>query len=212
MSRQRVTEIVFLLCRIIICYGGMIVFLAAPPVITANQYLVRLVEPLAQSTGLGTGLVIPHTASLSAKQYATAQATELIWLGRSSKEAVTDQERLHLLDVHQVLVWASFVVACAVVLTILLEKEVIDSRIARDSRYVVVGLGALTMIVLVGFPIFFELFHQVFFPQGNYSFSVNSLIIQCFPPIFWVLNMLWLQAGVMILLWWQAHHADHLDI
>jgi len=208
MSRQRVTEIFFLTCRIIICYGAMIVFLAAPPVITANQYLVRLVEPLAQ----GTGLAVSSVATVSAKQYATAEATELIWLGRSVKDALTAQERSHLLDVHQLLVWASFVVACAVVFTVLLEKEVIDARVASNSRHIVRALGGVTMVTVLAFPVFFELFHQIFFPQGNYSFPADSLIIQCFPPLFWSINVFWLQGGVMILLWWQAHHADHLGI
>ncbi len=51
------------------------------------------------------------------------------------------------------------------------------------------GLIAFVMIVLtflssLNFSITFEGFHKVFFPQGNYIFADNSLIITLFPEAF----------------------------
>ena len=208
MPRQRALELFFLGCRILICYGAMIGFLAAPPVISANQYFTKLLQPLTERTGISVTPII----SDSVRTYATSESSELIWVGRSEKSSLTQTERLHLLDVHSLLIWLSFLVGCAVILSILIEKEVIDERFARDSRSFMIGLSVVSVAAVVLFPVFFEGFHRVFFPQGNYSFSEDSLIIQCFPPAFWLLNVLWLQSGVLFLVWWQARHAQFLDI
>jgi len=208
MPRQRALEFFFLGCRILICYGAILFFLAAPPVITLNQYITKLLQPFLRQSDL----YIKPSITETSRAYATAQSLDLVWLGRSTKDALTREEVSHLLDVHQIFIWMSFLVGCAVILTVLLEKEIIDGRVARDSRRVILVLAVTSLVGVVAFPPFFEGFHQVFFPQGNYSFSPNSLIIQCFPPLFWVANLIWLQCAVIVLLWWQALHAQRLDI
>ena len=50
----------------------------------------------------------------------------------------------------------------------------------------IVGLGSLLLFALVGFNTLFTWFHKIFFPQGNWQFSSDSLLIQTFPIEFFV--------------------------
>lgn len=208
MHWQRALELAFLFCRVLVCYGLMVAFLAAPPVISLNQRLADWVQGWVRSGALLVQRSIPE----SARVYSTQEAVEIVWLGKSAKDSFTLSEQSHLQDVHHLIAWGSFIVGCAVIISILLENEVISQRMAVDIRRVMLALILLTVAAVLGFSFFFEFFHQVFFPQGNYSFPADSLIIQCFPPLFWMLNLIWLQLGVLVLLRWQAHHAEKLSI
>jgi integral membrane protein (TIGR01906 family) len=53
-------------------------------------------------------------------------------------------------------------------------------------------LGGLTVFVLVGWRTFFIGFHEVFFPQGNWTFDWSDSLIRLFPDRFWF------DAGVLI--------------
>ncbi|MCL2491134.1 MAG: DUF1461 domain-containing protein [Coriobacteriia bacterium] len=48
----------------------------------------------------------------------------------------------------------------------------------------------LGFIVGVAFDPLFTFFHEIFFPQGNWQFPIDSLLIQTFPEQFWVTIML----------------------
>jgi hypothetical protein len=192
----------------VISYGVLVMFLAAPPVVATNQYVGSWLRAAFPVQTLAVESYIPP----SVRDYATSEALELVWVGQSPKTSFTQSERRHLLDVHRLFVWMSFGVGCAVITSILLEKEVIDGRVWRDARFFIRGAAVLSVLVVIFFPWFFEFFHRVFFPQGNYSFTPESLIIQCFPPYFWLINAVWLQGGMILLMWWQARHAQNLDI
>lgn len=50
------------------------------------------------------------------------------------------------------------------------------------------GIGLVLVLVISAYfywDIFFVTFHQIFFPQGNWMFSINSLLIRLFPERFW---------------------------
>ena len=53
-------------------------------------------------------------------------------------------------------------------------------------------------IVLVAFGPLFHLFHEILFPQGNWQFPSDSLLIQVFPQLFWVVSALFLLAFILI--------------
>ena len=50
----------------------------------------------------------------------------------------------------------------------------------------VVFVGVVLMFSLVAFKYTFTFFHQIFFPQGNWQFAVDSLLIQTFPLEFFI--------------------------
>lgn len=58
---------------------------------------------------------------------------------------------------------------------------------------ILAALAALGAWALVDFDGFFAAFHGVFFPQGNWTFPWDSLLICMYPPAFWVgMGVIWL--------------------
>ena len=49
-----------------------------------------------------------------------------------------------------------------------------------------VSIGFILLFALFAFNHVFTLFHQIFFPQGNWIFPTNSLLIQTFPIDFFI--------------------------
>lgn len=97
----------------------------------------------------------------------------------------------HLRDVRQLL-WLTFLmgVLALVVLLVILERSA-----DRDRVLAAIGLGgavvASAVVVLgalgvVAFDPLFELFHRVFFPQGDWAFDPGTQrLVQLYPFAFW---------------------------
>lgn len=135
---------------------------------------------------------------------ATQSAWRIVLLDDVDTSPFSVEEFKHLQDVHKII--AGFYVVSAAIIIISRQRK---KRMNRRG-YIVAAtvVGTVTVIAALLFPFFFNTFHQVFFPQGNYTFPVNSLLIQAFPLPFWFLNFLILQIGVIALLLWEAHRAD----
>ncbi|MFU8772974.1 MAG: TIGR01906 family membrane protein [Anaerolineales bacterium] len=46
-------------------------------------------------------------------------------------------------------------------------------------------IGAIVILVLMAFGVFFVLFHEIFFPPGTWTFSYSDTLIRLFPERFW---------------------------
>jgi integral membrane protein (TIGR01906 family) len=97
----------------------------------------------------------------------------------------------HLRDVRQLL-WLTFLVAAvALVATLVILERSAD----RDEVLAAIGLGGATVVVVVvvagvagaiAFDPLFELFHEVFFPQGDWAFDPGrQRLVQLYPFAFW---------------------------
>jgi integral membrane protein (TIGR01906 family) len=97
----------------------------------------------------------------------------------------------HLRDVRQLL-WLTFLVgALALVALLVLLQRSADG----DQVMAAIGLGGATVAVAVvvaaivgalAFEPLFELFHRVFFPQGDWAFDPGSQrLVQLYPFVFW---------------------------
>lgn len=100
-------------------------------------------------------------------------------------------ERSHMADVRTVLLGFGIVVAIAVAM---LAAIVAANRrsawlwraVARGSAALVVFGAVVGVAVLLFFDAAFELFHLVFFPQGNFAFDPRTeRLTQLFPDQFW---------------------------
>ncbi len=82
------------------------------------------------------------------------------------------------------------------------QKKFSQLRHIFTSTFWVVNILILVCLVAVIFfwNAFFTLFHQVFFPQGNWGFPEESLIIQLFPEQFWIASAI----TVLLLTWIQS--------
>jgi hypothetical protein len=205
-NEQNFLEWSFLLSRIVICYAGMIVFLALPPVTKFTQELALFLQQFFPS------LTVPALISPSMRAEATQQALSMFWLGGTPSSVFTKSEYQHLQDVHWLLVVSGVVVGCAVGWAVLSERYTARLWIARTYRRIAVAVSCSTVVVVLCFNPLFTFFHQLFFPQGNFSFPVESLLIQSFPPMFWLLSAVIVQVGVIVLLLLQSHHAERVGI
>jgi integral membrane protein (TIGR01906 family) len=107
---------------------------------------------------------------------------------------LTPAERDHMRDVR--LVFAGFYLAAAIGALVLVGAFAVSSgrsrarlwrRISRTGLVIVVATLAGGLTAVVFFDTAFELFHRVFFPQGNWTFDpAADRLVQLFPYRFWV--------------------------
>jgi len=119
-------------------------------------------------------------------------------VARLHVEEFTYNELCHLSDVRIILGWSLFltyVIMAAAVAVIALTR---NTQFARRSLFAA-GITCLALPVVMGvFLLFFfqptfVIFHEIFFPQGNWQFPANSLIISTFPEQYWqTIGILWM--------------------
>ncbi len=104
----------------------------------------------------------------------------------------TEPERAHLIDVKQVMevmnhVFYSLLLVLTLIITYCRKDK---EQLIKLSKYG--GISVITvelilfLLVLISFKSSFTAFHYLFFPQGNWMFPVDSLLIQTFPVQFFV--------------------------
>ena len=91
-----------------------------------------------------------------------------------------------------------------VVLSILLLVKRTDGRrsLARALHWSAGLLAlifvALAVLAIIDFDGFFTVFHNVFFPQGNWMFSSTSLLITMYPEQFWMgMGIIWVVSSLL---------------
>jgi integral membrane protein (TIGR01906 family) len=107
---------------------------------------------------------------------------------------LTERERGHMRDVRSV--FMGFYLAAAIAALVLLAsfgvargraRATLWRRISRAGLVIsgVTVIGGL--VALASFDAAFQLFHEVFFPQGNFLFDpTTDRLVQLFPETFWV--------------------------
>lgn len=108
---------------------------------------------------------------------------------------LTQQEQSHMQDVKNLFANLEFIFLFFSVLTISMLFFLLIKDKKRYRAFVVDYLffGGISLIIfilvlsifsLAGFDFLFDLFHRVFFSQGNYLFSTQSTLITLFPSEF----------------------------
>ncbi len=101
----------------------------------------------------------------------------------------TPQELSHLHDVQQVMQWADvvFLLLLLASIALLYHSKTDWKRYLRWGGITTVAIVSLIILtLLLSFNTVFTLFHLLFFPQGNWIFPADSLLIQTFPLEFFV--------------------------
>jgi integral membrane protein (TIGR01906 family) len=103
---------------------------------------------------------------------------------------LTEDEKRHMKDVRQLfnkfLLSYYILVILDIILIILLlysDKKQFKHLLLATSL-VVFGLAIASLIIGASFETFFTKFHLAFFPQGNYVFPANSVLVTLFPEKF----------------------------
>ncbi|MFH1211541.1 MAG: DUF1461 domain-containing protein [Candidatus Woesearchaeota archaeon] len=115
-------------------------------------------------------------------------------IGSIQTPLITREEKQHLYDVSVIaeklrtaVIFLAIIILLS--LSILIKKQLFSEKtIARTilmsgtiSLLLIILLAAISM---ASFQESFESFHRIFFPQGNYSFPADSLLITLFPQEF----------------------------
>ena len=113
--------------------------------------------------------------------------------GADNTLAFTEAEVNHMHDVKWVLLVAIIAVAALFLLTLFSSISLRERSPGTIRRSLCSGawitLGLIAVLGVMGFfnwEWLFTTFHQVFFPQGNWEFSVRSSLIRLYPPQFWI--------------------------
>lgn len=94
---------------------------------------------------------------------------------------------LHIKDVKKTLhTITSITVFLSTILFALSLKYKPNFDRAKLAKYSMYLLGISSAVAVSFFEPFFIAFHKIFFPQGNWSFPTDSILIQLYPEQFWV--------------------------
>ncbi len=110
-----------------------------------------------------------------------------------SSEFFEEKEISHMKDVKRLIDTGSyllyFLVGLFIVLMIVLIKIVKRRKVAKYLGFSLAADGSIVIVVslilfLLNFSNLFTNFHMVFFPQGNWMFPSESMLIRLFPKAF----------------------------
>jgi integral membrane protein (TIGR01906 family) len=104
----------------------------------------------------------------------------------------TSSEKSHLEDVKKVmngvdyLFYLSLLVVTFIITIHKKKKEIIKKLFYYGGISSLIFFGITMLFSLISFNSMFTYFHKIFFPQGNWLFPIDSLLIQTFPIQFFV--------------------------
>ncbi|MDQ3239527.1 MAG: DUF1461 domain-containing protein [bacterium] len=117
------------------------------------------------------------------------QILDLVIYGQAKNNIsknISIDELSHIKDVHNIVILTLiiFILTTSIIATII---KKINPKVLNDSLSTSIYLIIASIILLLlFFNQLFVKFHQAIFPQGNWSFSENSVLIQLYPEGFWV--------------------------
>jgi integral membrane protein (TIGR01906 family) len=129
-------------------------------------------------------------------------------VGADERTAITPDALSHLDDVRIVLQSAllvTLILTLIVILVIIILRK--RGMKAKDFAPVLVtaGVAPLACVVVLGvigivsFDVLFTGMHQIFFADGTWTFSYNSLLIRAYPIAFWMgMGIVWAVALVIV--------------
>ncbi len=98
----------------------------------------------------------------------------------------TASEASHMADVKNLITWAGFALLVSVIFfaaAFMYYKKSVRGALLKGSVAVIIFSSVLA-VASAYFSGLFDVFHRVFFPQGNYMFSPSDLLIQLYPESF----------------------------
>jgi integral membrane protein (TIGR01906 family) len=107
-------------------------------------------------------------------------------IGFSSNEQTHLNNVWSLVHTLKIIGIASLVVLIGLIIRLSKLKDFKDNlrRILIYGSIITLALLAIIFLLSLNFPAFFEGFHRILFPQGNYTFPSSALLIRLFPEAF----------------------------
>ena len=134
----------------------------------------------------------------------------------NTRPVYTDAERAHLRDARLLLyLFVGLAIASLIlVMAVLVHRPKVARRwraVARGGAGLAVGAVVVGVVGYFAFDALFTLFHEVFFPQGNWEFPPDSNMIRLYPYAFWQLTAAALGILCVIfgsVVWWVARRRE----
>jgi|WetSurMetagenome_2_1015567.scaffolds.fasta_scaffold540958_2 integral membrane protein (TIGR01906 family) len=112
----------------------------------------------------------------------------------SGLSVFTPNELSHLSDVHNIFIWAKYLsigsaIAFIFILFRFMAQGNLKKKLENTALYGAIGATialAIIFLLSLNFEWMFNGFHHIFFPNGNFEFPADSLLITLFPPRFFV--------------------------
>lgn len=119
--------------------------------------------------------------------YLTSENTEINEI--KELDIFLPEEKAHLEDVGNIISWIKSLGIAALVLLFGFIMRISTFKDSRQSYKRILVYGGITTLAVLAiifvlslnFPSFFEVFHKILFPQGNYMFPAHYLLIKLFP-------------------------------
>jgi integral membrane protein (TIGR01906 family) len=102
-------------------------------------------------------------------------------------DGYTEQEQQHMVDVKNIMQKADITFFILLLfLTLILtyykkEQKTIQKLWQLGGKATLVSIGFFLLLSLLAFNSAFTYFHKIFFPQGNWQFPIDSLLLQTWP-------------------------------
>ena len=127
--------------------------------------------------------------------------------GASEKYCFSPDAISHLDDVHKIVAVVYPILAATLIVMIIccvslgcmgMASSIFSAL--RCSAFVVLILMLVMLIWgIISFGSFFEVFHSIFFSQGNWTFSADSLLICALPTPFWIgMGIVWFLVSFLL--------------
>jgi integral membrane protein (TIGR01906 family) len=164
--------------------------------------VLLLTTPLWMHFALRSANVVGHPFGPSQADYLSDRTVNSLFFAGDFSEIGTSvngfysvAEAAHLRDA-RMLLWLG--IALAVASAILIGAALMHRRkdaarwraVARGGAGLAVGTVVIGVIGYFAFDQLFVLFHEVFFPGGNWEFPADSNMIRLYPYAFWELTAL----------------------
>jgi uncharacterized membrane protein len=103
----------------------------------------------------------------------------------SNIDFLPENELSHMKDVKRLFNITAILSIISIILFIKLKPNIKDfQKSGKNILGIIVSLIAFNLIF--GFTKIWNIFHQILFPQGNYEFAYESILIQNFPETFFI--------------------------
>jgi hypothetical protein len=202
------------LLRVLVFAGTVLVIiaLAVLPLLTP-AFIHAALDAAGSAQRLGVEATVAHRLSDQSVAELLLGPGTFAFPGPDGEPFYDVAERGHLADA-RLLLWLCLVAGAVSLLAIgaALVRAPGDRRralwrtISRAGAAAAIGVAGLGVISLVAFGTLFSLFHEVFFPGGNWAFDPSTQrLVQLYPFTFWQLAAAAL--GVLVFLvglaaWW----------
>jgi integral membrane protein (TIGR01906 family) len=147
------------------------------------------------------GLVDLHQRTLA---YVLGDAPQLPAFASTGRPLFDDKERSHLADVRAVFQATKLAFVAGVLIVVGTLRWTGRPRrpsLVRNAAIAAgVGVAALAVAAALAFEAVFQLFHEVFFPQGNFLFPPNSNLLILYPEPYWYGVTLRIGAACIVLM------------